>query len=108
MASRPVHGDGKCFPSSQPARFRSIRPSLLRFRKPAKDTASLENIMPRYILLDELHLMVSVPHDMPEGAIGTIRRHLNSRNFEAAFRQAIRSVFQHHPQLRKARVRVTR
>jgi hypothetical protein len=93
---------------SQPARFRPIRLSLLRFRKPAKDTASLENIMPRYILLDELHLTVSAPHDMPESAIGTIRRHLNSRSFNAAVRQAIRSVFRHHPQLRKARVLVTR
>jgi hypothetical protein len=64
--------------------------------------------MPRYILLDELHLTVSVPQDMAESAISTIRRHLNSLSFNAALRQAFRSVFQHHPQLRKVRVRVTR
>jgi hypothetical protein len=64
--------------------------------------------MPRYIVLDELHLTVSVPQDMPESTISTIRRHLNSAGFNAAIRQAIRSVFRHHPQLRKVRVRVTR
>jgi hypothetical protein len=72
------------------------------------DTASLENIMPRYLLLDELHLTVSVPQELPESTIRIIRRHLNSPRFNAALRQAIRGVFQHHPQLRKARVRVTR
>ncbi len=64
--------------------------------------------MPRYILLDELHLTVSVPQGLPESTTATIRRHLNSRSFNSALRQAIRSVFQHHPQLRTARVRVTR
>jgi hypothetical protein len=64
--------------------------------------------MPRYILLDELHLTVLVLQDTPESAISIIRRHLNSRSFNAALRQALRSVFQHHPQLRKVRVRVTR
>jgi hypothetical protein len=64
--------------------------------------------MPRYILLDELHLAVSVPRELRESTISIIRRHLNSLSFKAAIRQAIRSVFQHHPQLRNVRVRVTR
>jgi hypothetical protein len=64
--------------------------------------------MPQYILLDELHLAVSVPRGLPESTISIIRRHLNSLSFNAALREAIRSVFQHHPQLRKVRVRVKR
>ena len=64
--------------------------------------------MPRHILLDELLLTVSVPRGLPESTISIIRRHLNSQSFKAAIRQAIRSVFQRHPQLRKVRVRVTR
>jgi hypothetical protein len=64
--------------------------------------------MPQYILLDELHLTVSVSQGLPESAISIICRHLNSLSFNAAIRKAIRSVFQHHPQLREARVRVTR
>jgi hypothetical protein len=64
--------------------------------------------MPRYILLDELHLTVSVPRELPESTIRTIRRHLNSLSFHAAVRQAIRGVFQNHPQLRKVRVRMSR
>jgi hypothetical protein len=64
--------------------------------------------MPRHILLDELHLTVSVARELPESTISIIRRHLNSLSFKAAIRKAIRSVFQHHPELRKARVRVTR
>jgi hypothetical protein len=64
--------------------------------------------MPRHILLDELHIAVSVPRELPESTISMIRRHLNSLSFKAAIRQVIRGVFQHHPKLRKVRVRVAR
>jgi hypothetical protein len=64
--------------------------------------------MPRYILLDELHLAVSVLRELPEITISIIRRHLKSLSFNAAIRKVIRGVIQHHPQLRQVRVRVTR
>ena len=43
--------------------------------------------MPRYILIDELHLTVSVPQGLPESAISIIRRRLNSPSFNAAIRR---------------------
>jgi hypothetical protein len=64
--------------------------------------------MPRHILLDELHLTVSVLPGLPASTMSMIRRHLNSLSFNAAIRQAIRGVFQHHPRLRVVKVRVTR
>jgi hypothetical protein len=89
---------------------RVFDPSVFRFSDSGSrlKISGEEGIMPRYILLDELHLAVSVPRELPESTISVIHWHLNSLSFKAAIRNAIRSVFQHHPQLRKVRVRVTR
>jgi hypothetical protein len=64
--------------------------------------------MPRYILLDELHVTVSVPQELSESTISIIRGRLKSLSFNTRIRQTIRSVIRHHPELRKVRVRVTR
>jgi hypothetical protein len=64
--------------------------------------------MPRYILLDELHVTVSVPQELSESTVSIIRGRLKALRFSTWIRQAIRSVIRHHPELRKVRIRVTR
>jgi hypothetical protein len=64
--------------------------------------------MPRYIWLDELHLTVSVPQDMSECAISTIRRHLNSPRFTTALRHAIRNALHRRRPFDLVRIRLVR
>jgi hypothetical protein len=61
--------------------------------------------MPRMILLDEFHLGLRAPKDLPDAEYQAIRRVLNDRRFQAELRRAVREVSSRHPDL--ARVRVT-
>jgi hypothetical protein len=64
--------------------------------------------MPRNVLLDELHMRVLIPRELPAPNVRAIRRQLNARGFNAVIRQAIRSVFQRNPALRVVRLQLTR
>jgi hypothetical protein len=64
--------------------------------------------MPRSILLDELHLRVFIPPDLPAHTVRALRRQLTARRFPTAIRQALRGVFQRNPALRVVRLQVTR
>jgi hypothetical protein len=64
--------------------------------------------MLRYILLDELHIRIFIPRDLPTPTVRAIRRHLTARGFTVVVRRAIRSVFQRYPALGVVRLQLTR
>ena len=64
--------------------------------------------MPRYLLLDELHIRVFIPRDLPAQTVRALRRQLNARRFTTAVRQALRGVFQRSPPLCVVRLQVAR
>jgi hypothetical protein len=57
------------------------------------------------ILMEEFHVGVRAPKDLPEAEYQAIRRTLNDRRFQKELRRAVREVLSRHPDL--ARVRVT-
>jgi hypothetical protein len=64
--------------------------------------------MLRYLLLDELHIRVLIPRELPAPTVRAIRRQLNARGYAAVVRQASRAVFQRYPPLRVVRLQLTR
>ena len=64
--------------------------------------------MPKFILMDELHVNVSVLRGLPSTAYGAIRLALKARRFQAELRRAVRAVLRRHLSLRQVRVVVSR
>jgi hypothetical protein len=60
------------------------------------------------ILIDEFHLSISVPADLPQHACDAIIRALDSPRLHAVLRQAVREALQHFAALRRVKVRLTR
>jgi hypothetical protein len=63
---------------------------------------------PKTVLIDELHLAVRVPADLPEAEADAVRRALAEAEFLGRLRWAIRAVLRGFPELTTARVSLTR
>ena len=61
--------------------------------------------MPKSVVIDELHLTVSIPAKLPDAEAEAIRVTLTGRPFLSRMRRAVRAVIKDFPQL--VRVRVT-
>lgn len=68
----------------------------------------LENPVAAINLLDELHLTVRVPDDLPEGEIDAIRRTLARDEFLDQLRRAVEETFGNFPELSPCHVTLTR
>ncbi len=59
-------------------------------------------------LIDELHLTVRVPDDLPQEKLAAIRRSLAGDEFQERLRQALLDVFRAFPELTPCRVSLAR
>jgi hypothetical protein len=64
--------------------------------------------MARLIVLDELHVTVFVPRDLPQAECDTIRRTLTGPAFEVRLQRLIRRFFRKEASLGKTKVRLSR
>jgi hypothetical protein len=64
--------------------------------------------MHRSTLMDEFHLTLLIPSNLPDSECRTIRRTLARRQFQAALTTAVRRVLGRYSSLRKVRVRLSR
>jgi hypothetical protein len=64
--------------------------------------------MAKGIMIDEYHLTVLAPRDLPERRYQTIRQTLDGRGFQRALRRAVRAVIRQYPSLDKVRMRLSR
>ena len=60
------------------------------------------------LVLDELHLTVSIPSWLPESQIEAIRRTLKRKSFMIRLRQVIRTTFREFPELARVRLSLSR
>jgi hypothetical protein len=63
--------------------------------------------MPRTVVIDELHLTVRVPADLPEADAEAVRQTLLGAEFLDRLRRSVRLVFRAFPELARVRVSVT-
>lgn len=61
----------------------------------------------RTVVIDEIHVTVRVPADLPDDEVEAVRDAL-ADEFMAHLRRAVRNAFRAFPELRVARVTVTR
>ena len=64
--------------------------------------------MTKGIVIDEFHLTVFAPRDLPELEYEASRRTLDDRRFQGDLRRAVRDVARQYPSLGKVRVRLSR
>ncbi|MDB5314134.1 MAG: hypothetical protein JWO38_8336 [Gemmataceae bacterium] len=64
--------------------------------------------MGKTAIIDELHLTVRIPADLPEADAEVVRRALTGRAFMDGLRRAVRTVIRRTPGLTPVRVRLTR
>ena len=64
--------------------------------------------MSNYVVFEVFHLTVLVPSALPEVEDDAIRHVLDDARFRAHLRRAVRGVFRHYPELRKAKVKLSR
>ena len=64
--------------------------------------------MAKNVVIDELHVTIRVPGDLPEDEAGSIRVTLMGKEFMARMRVAIREAIQNFPELARCRVTLTR
>ena len=64
--------------------------------------------MPKSVVIDELHLTVHVPSNLPESEAETIRRTLTGAAFMNRLRRAVRAVIEEFPDLSRVRVTLSR
>ena len=60
------------------------------------------------VLIDELHLTVRLPADLPDADRQAVRRTLVGADFLRRLRRAVRLVVRGHPELTRVRVSLTR
>jgi hypothetical protein len=60
--------------------------------------------VPKTILIDELHLGVRAPNDLPEADYQAIQHVVNDRRFQAKLRRAMRAMVGRHLALGKVRL----
>jgi hypothetical protein len=61
-----------------------------------------------HVTVEEYHLTVLIPHDLPEPEVDAIRLTLTNTAFERGLLRAVRSVFRMEASLSKAKVRLSR
>lgn len=64
--------------------------------------------MPKLILVEQYHVSVYVPRDLPAAEDDAVRQTLDDPHFHAQLRRAVRGIVRRHAPLRKAKVTVTR
>lgn len=64
--------------------------------------------MPRYLVIDEVHVSLSVSSRIDARQCESIRRALQSRRFQRSLRFAVRAILVRFPPLRKLRLRISR
>lgn len=64
--------------------------------------------MPKTVVIDEMHLTVRIPADLPDPAAVDIHRTLNAATFMARIRKALRAVLQSDSVLAPCRLTVSR
>jgi hypothetical protein len=64
--------------------------------------------MPKGVVIEEYHLTVLVPRDLPEAEADAVRQMLADPAFEGRLRRALRRVFRRHSSLNCTRVRLSR
>jgi hypothetical protein len=64
--------------------------------------------MPKTVVIDELHVTLRVPADLPDAAAETVRQALAGSGFIARIREAVRATVRASPELAAVRVTVTR
>jgi hypothetical protein len=64
--------------------------------------------MPKTVVIDELHLSVRLPADLPDADAEAVRRTLLGAEFMARLRRSVRLVFRAFPELARVRVSLTR
>ncbi len=64
--------------------------------------------MAAFIVLDEFHLTISAPANLPEAEYETMHRSLNSRRLYARITAAVRHILYRSPALLKVRIRLSR
>ena len=60
------------------------------------------------VVIDELHLTVRVPGDLPDDAAEAVREALAADEFMSRLRRAVRAVVRTFPELNAVRVSLTR
>ena len=63
--------------------------------------------MGKSILIEEFHVSVFVPRNLPDAACVRIRRTLNGRRFGTRLRRAIQGVVRRYPVLDKVSITIT-
>jgi len=63
--------------------------------------------MPKTVVIDEIHLTVSVPSRLRRGEYRSIRRTLKGASFHTKLSHTVREVFHRHPSLNKVRITLT-
>ncbi len=64
--------------------------------------------MGKTVVIDELHLTVRVPNDMPQDRVDAVRETLAGAEFTDRLRRAVRAAVGAHPELSAVRVSLTR
>lgn len=64
--------------------------------------------MPRFMLMDVIHVNTFVPSRLPDAAANAMRRTLHRPQFMGRLRRAVCSVFREHAALAKVRIALTR
>lgn len=62
----------------------------------------------RTVVIDEIHVTVRVPADLPDDEVEAVRDTLATNEFMAHLRRAVRNAFRAFPELSATRVTVTR
>jgi hypothetical protein len=60
------------------------------------------------VVIDELHLTIRIPHDLPDDRAEAFRRTLAGDDFVSRLRRACRAVLRAFPELATARLSLTR
>jgi len=64
--------------------------------------------MAKYVVIEELHLTVSVPADLPAKTVEQVTRGLGSKMFRARLLKAVKRLMADLPALAGVRVRISR
>lgn len=64
--------------------------------------------MAKMVLIDELHVTVLVPANLPIRTTRALTRTLKMKSFQVRLRQAIASTFQQYKSLRIAKIKLSR
>ena len=64
--------------------------------------------MPKTVVIDEIHVTVRIPGDLPEARADAVHRALTGVDFMLRLRRAVRAALRAFPELAAARVSLTR